>query len=269
MSAPGPSEAFIRAFHAAAPGCTGRAMGDGRLSDGRTSYQWLADDAPVGRPVLDLGAGDGASSVALRARGAWPIAVDVSLAELRCAGASPGFARVCARASALPFIDGAFAHAVAHMAVMLFDDIEGVVAQLARVLQPGATFAAIVGGGPPADGPPEAFGCYVDALSEVLAGQPRVALGDRRSKSEAGWRQLFNPTSGFINVRFVRDVLILDGPVATVWSRLQESYDVAPGDSAIRAAVHAAFLQRVAPLCDANEWVPMRWVLWRATAQRI
>ena len=269
VSVLGSSEVFIRAFHAAAPGCTSRAMGQGRLSDGRTSYQWLVDDARAGQVVLDLGAGDGASSVALLDCGASPIAVDVSVAELGCAGASPGFARVCARASALPFVDGAFAHAVAHMAVMLFDDIEDVVAQLARVLQPGATFAAIVGGGPPADGPPEAFGCYVDALSEVLAGQPRVALGDRRSKSEAGWQQLFTPATGFRDVRFVRDVLVLDGPVATVWQRLAESYDLPPGDTALRTAVYDAFLQRVMLLGDANGRVPLRWVLWRATTQRM
>ena len=244
-------------------------MGQGRLSDGRTSYQWLADDVPAGRPVLDLGAGDGASTLALQARGAWPVAIDVSLAELQGAGPTPGYARLCARAGALPFIDGAFAHAVAHMAVMLFDDMETVVAQLARVLQPTATFAAIVGGGPPADGPPEALGCYVDALTEVLAGRPRIALGDRRSKSEIGWQQLFKPATGFDHVRFMRDVLVLDGSVATVWSRLAESYDLAPGDAATRAAVHAAFVQRVAPLCDHQGQVPMRWVLWRATTQRL
>lgn len=263
---PSAKEMFVRGFHALAPGGTSRTMLPGKLSDGRTSYAWLADGAPAGAAVLDVAAGDGAASAALLARGAHPIAVDMSVAELQYVPA--GIVRIGARAQALPFADASFAHAVCHMAWMLFDDIELVVAELARVLQPHAWFVAIVGGGPPADGGPEAFGCYIDALATVLAGQSRVALGDRRSKSEAGWLQLFTPATGFANVSFERDVLVLDGPVDDVWQRLAESYDLAPGPSPTRAAVEAEFRQRVAPLCDSRGWVPMRWVLWRASVQR-
>jgi SAM-dependent methyltransferase len=264
------SESFLRDFHARSPGSTERAVAGGVLSGGRTSYQWIADHAPLAKygPVLDLGSGSGQSSQALLASGSHPIAVDISKQELAYPNpTSTTWHRVVASATALPFADHAFAHAVCHMAFMLMRPLDIVVSEIARVLRPHAQFVAIVGGGPPATGA-EAWDAYASALADVMGNVRRVQLADKRGNSEAGWASLFCSDRRFVSVNFVRDVLILDGNLEQVWARCCESYDDAALDSDGRLAVQQRFCQRVKPMLDGSGKLPMRWVVWRAVAQR-
>ncbi len=212
---------FLREFHAAHAGATSRAFAK------TGSYARLA--AGVRGRVLDLACGD------LVMPGA--IGVDVSMEEL----ARGDGVRVQACAQALPFRAGAFDACVCHLAFMLFDDIEQVVAELARVIVPGGRFVALLGGGPvePAE--------EGDAFHRFLAiARPHlrpIALGDPRAKSERGWRELFANWSAPV---FERVELELGGTFEHAWAFLGASYQLAPESAeSVRAALYADLGDRV------------------------
>ena len=211
-------ERFLRAFHGANAGITSRVFARGG------TYTRLADRVPPGR-VLDLACGDGPL---LRLLGDRAIGVDVSFEEAAAAGA------IQARAQALPFADRVFDAATCHLAFMLFDEIEEVVAELARVLRPGAPFIALLGGGPTAEGR-DAFHAYVERRAS------RVSLGDRRASSEAGWRELFGGWGGADELAFERWPVDLGGSFDDVWRFLSASYGHPADDAALRDAVRAEF----------------------------
>jgi len=212
-------EAVLRAFHAAKPGITSRAFARGG------SYQRMATRVPPGR-VLDLACGDGPILDFLGRRA---IGLDLSLDELRLAKGSV----VQGRAQALPFAERSFDAVTCHLAFMLFDDIDAVVAELARVLRPGAPFIALVGGGPSAHGR-DAF----HAFASHLPGGRR--FGDPRASSEQGWSELFRTWTH--EPRFERWPLDLGGSFDDVWTFLSSSYQLPAGEAErIRGEVRAEF----------------------------
>lgn len=227
-------EAFLRAFHTAKPGITQRVFARGG------TYARLAERVPPGR-VLDLACGDGPLLTLLGDA----VGVDVSLADLQRAGQG-----VQARAQQLPFADRSFDAATCHLAFMLFDDIERVVAELARVLKPGAPFIALVGGGPTAEGH-DAFHAYAELVKRSRS------FGDRRASSEAGWRELFRDWSG--DITFERWPIDLSGTFDNVWAFLAASYAHPADDVAIREALRAEF---------PGERVPCTAVTFCATVRR-
>lgn len=250
-------ERFIRAFHAARPGVTQRVFARGG------TYARLAERVPPGR-VLDLACGDGPL---LRLLGPRATGIDISLDELmnensfiqsdvrRPTTSSDSmnvdsFNRVQARAQALPFADQAFDAATCHLAFMLFDEIEQVVAELARVLKPGAPFIALLGGGPTAEGR-DAYHAYAERLPY------RCSLGDRRASSEGGWRELFAGWSG--DIAFERWPIDFSGTFAEVWELLAATYAHPPDDAAIREGVRAEF---------PGDRVPCTFVTFLATVRR-
>jgi SAM-dependent methyltransferase len=97
---------------------------------------------PPGHATLEIGCGEGRVARDLRDRGHRVTAVDASptLVEL-AREADPNGEYVLADAAALPFADGSFDLVVAHNSLMDFDDLEGSVAEAARVLKPGRRFA--------------------------------------------------------------------------------------------------------------------------------
>ena len=213
-------EAELRRFHAARPGVTARGLARGG------SYERLWARVS-GRRVLDLACGDRVMPGA--------IGVDLSREELARAAAesarthSPG-TLVQARAQALPFADASFDAAVCHLALMLFDDLPRVVAELARVLAPGATFHALVGGGPTGDGR-DAFHAFAERLP--IGG----GAGDPRANRQAGWHELF---AGWRDITFERWPIDLTGSFDDVWAFLGSSYQLADPEPA-RAALRAEF----------------------------
>jgi SAM-dependent methyltransferase len=241
-------EQWLRAFHDARPGITARAFGRGG------SYERLAARVPKGR-VLDLACGDG---TLLELLGPRAIGIDISRAEIERArqrtgtyvGAERGSPKrqsakrsrgvAQARAQQLPFGDRTFDAATCHLAFMLFDDIPRVVAELARVLKPGAPFVALLGGGPTADGD-DAFHHFASLLPTTMS------FGDRRASTEDGWRELF---AGWRAVTFERRQLDLGGTFDEVWTFLASSYQLR--DHAcdhIRAELRSAFPGSHVP-CD-------------------
>jgi SAM-dependent methyltransferase len=240
MSAVTDRERYLRAFHNAKPGITSRALGRAG------SYARLAAKVPRGR-VLDLACGDG---TLLRLLGADALGVDFSRGELHNAGPNV----VCARAQQLPFVASAFDAVTCHLAFMLFEDLERVVAELARVLKPGAPFIALVGGGPTAEGD-DAFHRFAKLFSMSKAAGPVGT--DRRANSEAGWHELF---AGWHAITFERWPLDLGGSFDEVWTFLSSSYGLRDDAAGwIRDQLCVAF---------PGEHVPCTAVTYCATATR-
>jgi len=213
------SEAFIRAFHAANAGAMSKALARGG------SYERLAALVRDRERVLDLACGDGAL---LRWIGSYAIGVDVSIDELRLA--SHNVAQ--ARAQQLPLADASIDACTCHLAFMLFDELDRVTAELARVIAPGGEFLAVLGGGPIADDrEPDAFHEFVTLLPAARA------LGDSRARSEAGWRALFDESQWSVSP-FERWELELGGTFDEAWEFLGASYEL-NGDLAIRDRLHA------------------------------
>jgi SAM-dependent methyltransferase len=194
--------------------------------------------------VLDLACGD---TYLVSRLG--PRAVGIDLAPSR--GPGDRAAIVCGRAQALPFATAAFDACVCHLAFMLFDELDAVVAELRRVVVPGGMFAAVLGGGPTAD---DRDG---DAFHRFLAiAAPRGGgFGDRRARTSAGWHALFGAPPSF--VRFELD---LSGAFDDVWQFLGASYQLAADDApAVRDQLRASYADRAI--------VPCRVVMWLATVR--
>jgi SAM-dependent methyltransferase len=238
-------EAFVRRFHAAHPGITGRALARAN------SYARLAALVRADARVLDLACGDG---VLLAQLGPHAIGLDLSREEL---GAVPRV--VQGRAQALPFADGSFDAVTCHLAFMLFDDVERVVAELHRVLVPGGMFAALLGGGPTATGD-DAFHRFLAILAPHL--RDAVRLGDPRTRSEAGWRDLF---AGWSEPTFTRCELDLGGTFEDVWAFVGASYEL---PSPVAGEVRVQLEEATVGMIDPTGRIPCRAVTWLAQLHR-
>ena len=238
------TERVVRDFHDARPGITSRAFARSG------SYERLAALVEPGARVLDLGCGDGHLLRILAARGCNAIGLDLSAGELARAFSGHAIQTdvVQARAQALPFAGGSFDVAVSHLSLMLFVDLDTVVAELARILVPGGRFAAMLGGGPVAE-PADAFH---DFLAIARFATPVVG----RSISEADFRALF---ASWHTVTWERVEVDLSGSFADVWAFLGASYQLVDAD---------ATRERLAARYADHATVPCRVVLWLATATR-
>jgi SAM-dependent methyltransferase len=223
------SEVFLRAFHATHAGKMSKAFVRGG------SYDRLAALLPASARVLDLGCGDGAL---LERLGPQAVGIDLSRDELVLARG-----RVAqARAQELPIADGSIDICTCHLAFMLFDEPERVVAELARVLAPGGEFVAVLGGGPVASGEPDAFHRFLTILDRAPRAAPR--FGDPRTRNDVGWRELF---AGWRIAPFERWELDLGGSFDDVWSFLSASYELASdAEQAVRDELYRAVGQQTA-----------------------
>jgi SAM-dependent methyltransferase len=119
----------------------------GPLPDAYPSYapRFFPFLPPPGRATLEIGCGEGRVCRDLRALGYDPIGIDGSSTMIRLAAdADPAGDYRVADAAALPFADRAFDLVVAYNVLMDVDDLDGVVAEAARVIEPGGHLAACV-----------------------------------------------------------------------------------------------------------------------------
>jgi SAM-dependent methyltransferase len=182
------------------------------------------------------------------------IGIDVSREEL---GRTPRV--VQGRAQALPFADASFDACTCHLAFMLFDDVEQVVAELSRVLVPGGELLALLGGGPTADGD-DAFHRFLAILAPHA--RDAVRFGDPRAKSEAGWRVLF---AGWGPVTFERWELDLGGTFDEVWAFVGASYEVPAG---VAGRIRQDLAVATQGMTDATGRIPCTAVTWLARVAR-
>jgi trans-aconitate methyltransferase len=98
-----------------------------------------------GERILDLGCGDGQLTARLAAAGAEVIGIDSSAAMAEAAR-SRGVQAIVASMEALPFVDTSFDAAFSNAALHWVRDHDRMLAEVSRVLRPGARFAAECGG---------------------------------------------------------------------------------------------------------------------------
>jgi demethylmenaquinone methyltransferase / 2-methoxy-6-polyprenyl-1,4-benzoquinol methylase len=138
--------------------------------------RFLVSRLPVGRDhtVLDAATGTGAVAVELvRQTGCSVVGVDQSpemlaVARRRLAAETARVRLVEASAQELPFEDRCFDGLTAAYLLRYLDDLPAGLAELARVLRPGATAALLDFGVPPAPLPRAAWNLYVAAGLPLL-----------------------------------------------------------------------------------------------------
>ena len=195
-------ETFLQDFHKKHPGCTPAAFSNGFTKDHKTSYDMVASVlAPASKnqaTVLDLACGDGVLLQRFSTAGYKNlnlIGVDMSVGELEAARTRLSSSKVKlleAKAQSLPLPDNSVDFVLFHMAFMLMDGIENVVSEIHRVLKPGGTFSAVVGG--KYEKAP-AMDAFLQLLDEALKEESKSwlsNLGDERTRSEEGLRSLFS-----------------------------------------------------------------------------
>jgi SAM-dependent methyltransferase len=129
---------YLVEYHASNPGITEDVLGAAHDGSGRTIYDWLVDAVPAeAATVVDLACGNAPLARLLEPRRV--VGADQSAAELARAGAG---LLVQARAGSVPLVAGCADAVVVSMALMLLHPLEAVLAEAARLLRPGGTFAA-------------------------------------------------------------------------------------------------------------------------------
>lgn len=104
----------------------------------------VSELADAGR-VLDVGTGDGQIARALIGRGCEVVGIDPTSNQIRVAadrGGGPVF--VQAGAAQLPFAEASFDAALACLVFEHIDDVDGAIAEVARVVRPGGTFTFLL-----------------------------------------------------------------------------------------------------------------------------
>ncbi|MBN9682352.1 MULTISPECIES: class I SAM-dependent methyltransferase [unclassified Corallococcus] len=271
---PSPSESYLLDFHARLAGVTSKWFGQAPVRwDGETApstYALLEAVVPLdARPlaVLDLACGDGYLLELLARRkqpGLYLLGLDMSEHELvaartRLNGAATLFQ---GRAQSLPFGDASVDVVLSHLALMLMDDVETVLAELRRVLKPGGRVSIVVGGDLVSGNALEVFAGFMKNAAAV----PPTRLGDARVRSADGLRTLF--AKGFVDVT-VRSLSVQgDGSPSEVWESLLTTYDADRLSPAAQASLKASFTQAVEPLRRSDGSVPLRWGMRQLTAIR-
>jgi SAM-dependent methyltransferase len=168
----------------------------------------------------------------------------------------------------LHLADASIDFAVSHMAMMLMDDVDDVVSELARVLRPGGTFAVMIGSKSISEGAMSLFATTFDEVYREHRGAAPPPMGDPRAGSGAAMRALLE-RSGFFEVAHVEEVdLVLDAPRDEVWDALSLMYKVALLDAHGKLALRSAFLERAHALVRADGLVPFRFPAHHVIARR-
>ncbi|NBD12507.1 MULTISPECIES: class I SAM-dependent methyltransferase [Corallococcus] len=272
---PSSTESYLLDFHARLAGVTSRWFATAPvLREGETfpsTYGLLEavvprDAGPL--TVLDVACGDGYLLELLAKRGQPGLSllgIDMSEDELAAARRRLQGAATLhqGRAQSLPFGDASVDVVLSHLALMLMDDVETVLAEIRRVLKPGGTLSIVVSGELVRGESVELFAGLLKPLLSAEASPP-VPLGDPRVRSITGLRALLG--EGFVDVEAHSLAVQGDGMPHAVWESLLTTYDADRLSAAAQDSLQAAFLQAVEPLRRADGSVPCRWGMRQVTA---
>lgn len=209
--APASSQEFLQffaRFHNAEPGITERTWGEARTLDGRSSYEVLCDlsEPLAGKTVIDLACGSGPLTVMLASRvgnAGHVIGVDLSEGELDIAQARlrgvhhVRFLQESVQQLSLP--SSSTDVVLCHMAFMLFTPLESVVREIARILKPGGTFAAVA---PTLGRTNPLYSKLLDVMTAVLREEiphfEQLRWGEPAARTPTGLTQLFTQELHFL-----------------------------------------------------------------------
>lgn len=259
--APSPAESYLRDFHDRRPGATSLCFGDRavvrRGQAFASSYACLAAAVPRhprATSVLDVACGDGYLLAELAARNEPGLAlfgIDFSAGELARARERLGDrARLIqGRAQSLPLADTSVDAVVSHMALMLMDDLDRVIAQIRRVLRLGGIFSAVVGGGG-LGGPAVDLWLGLLRAANSQDNVEMLRIGDARLRKSEGLQSLLG--QGFRGVEVDGVQLDCGGTPAQVWDWLSHTYDADRLSPGVRERMREQFIAQAAALAGAD-----------------
>ena len=125
---------YVRRFHTERPGIT-EAVLSRCHHNGKTPYEWLTDTTTRDATVIDLACGSAPTRHQFGQR--W-FGIDASTDELAVAGLDTAGRAVAGDLARLPFPDASFEQAICSMALMIIDPLPVALAEIHRVLRPGA-----------------------------------------------------------------------------------------------------------------------------------
>ena len=254
-------DAYLRDFHSRRAGATSMAFSGPRGEDGRTTYDVLADAVPPNADaVLDLACGDGFLLRGLRARLPRARLVGLDMAEGEITAAREALSGLSIEldvgsAQHLPYRDHGFGAVTCHLALMLMSDVEAVLAEIARVLQPSATFTAVL---PGPSAPDDANRCFVAALDDSLRAElSSLRLGERSHWVPENLERTFR-RSGFRDIELTEHAVHTTNTPAEIWSKqLSTTYTVDFLAESSRARLRERVLGELQRLCSDSGLV--RW----------
>jgi SAM-dependent methyltransferase len=279
-----PTEAFLQDFHNARPGLTAQVFADlpVQADDGHawpSTYQALVSRLPTDgsvRSVLDLACGDGYLLSLLAQRLGEDVqlsGLDMSPGELAAAQVRLGARALLlrGRAQALPVPDASVDAVSCHLALMLMDDLDTVLAQLRRVLRPGGHLLVLVGARQRVQGP--ALQVW-QVWRELLQAQPRrdgrqaVRFGDPRLAEPVLLRAWWQGAGlGELVVQELHQQRRLTPD--QFWAFFQGMYDLHLVPAGEHAGLRARFVQRLLPQLDAQGTLPHADTFWLLHARAV
>jgi SAM-dependent methyltransferase len=267
MTALSAVDAYLQDFHQRQTSTTTRAFARfparSSVADYASSYAALAACVPQsGEPstVLDLACGDGHLLKLLTERhdsGLNLIGVDMSQGELDVARATlpADVLLLRERAQALSVATGSIDCVLSHMALMLMDDIEQVLAEIRRVLRPRGQLATVVGRSFLLG---EAKEVLRSVFSPILKEDGTfLPFGDPRTRIVEGWTALLE--GAFDNVTFEDlDVAWQPTPIE-LWNSLMETYDVDRLSAPAKTALKERLIDALAGLQQSDGTIQTGW----------
>ncbi|MBK5539135.1 class I SAM-dependent methyltransferase [Pseudomonas sp. TH05] len=272
MHALSDTELFLQDFHQRRPGTTSVAFAPLNIAGRGSTYAVLASTVKctgLAQTVLDIACGDGylLQLLAEQDPELALIGVDMSHSELAAARQRLGTRGqlLHERAQALSLPAASVDVALSHLALMLMDDLQQVLDETHRVLRPGGQFAAIVGRGFLLGQIGE---LYLQAFRSVAREHalPALPMGDPRTRSEAGWRELLG--ARFSGIEFDELDVEWAPNFDELWTALNDTYDLDRLSTAGQALLKQRLETSVTALQRADGTIATGWGLRliRATA---
>lgn len=272
---PSAQERFLTDFHNQNAGVTARAYAPLAATMGQqaypSTYECLVSVVPAAveaTTVLDLACGDGwlLSLLARREQAAHTlIGIDMSQGELMAARSRLGDTVTLhlGRAQSLPLPDKSVDYVLCHMALMLMDQLDNVLSEVARVLKDNAVFAFVIGARAPAGA---ALDRYVSRLLEARQNHASAALslGDSRLRAQQGILDALRPR--FDSIVIDEITLRRRYTPTELWAWLEDLYDLHFMPLAPRLELRDAYLLDLETLVEDDGKLEFTDTLRRVTA---